>query len=136
MKFRSVFKRKMLESYFAPLLLGVSFFAISHKFMRLYNHRQGFFRMLKLCMSVGVGMMGYIFINTFPWPNKQIHDLVTQPEPNGQYVRNILKSNFPRHWSMISKKLYTQGYNFREMNEYSEKIDMPDVTDKYDTSVY
>ncbi len=65
-----------------------------------------------------------------------MHELITQPEPNGQYIRNILKENYPRNWSMISKQLHDIGYNFREMNEYSLKVDMPDVTDKFDNSMY
>jgi hypothetical protein len=65
-----------------------------------------------------------------------LHDVITQPEPNGKYVRTILKENFPRQWSLISKQLHDTGFNFREMNEYSEKKVMPDVTDKFDNSYY
>ena len=42
----------------------------------------------------------------------------------------------PRQWSLISKQLHEQGYNFREMNEYYEKVTMPDVTNKFDNSFY
>jgi hypothetical protein len=61
---------------------------------------------------------------------------VTQPEPNGQYVRNILKENFPRQWSLLSKQLHQQGYDFREMNESTEKLTLPDVDNKFDNSYY
>jgi hypothetical protein len=36
----------------------------------------------------------------------------------------------------MSLKLHDLGYNFREMNEYSQKAEMPDVTDKFDNSMY
>jgi len=42
----------------------------------------------------------------------------------------------PRHWSMISKTLADQGYNFREMNEYHERTVMPDASNKFDNTFY
>jgi hypothetical protein len=51
-------------------------------------------------------------------------------------VRTILKENYPRNWGMISKKLHDMGFDFREMNEYSGKVSIPDVVDKFDNSMY
>ncbi len=62
--------------------------------------------------------------------------MLTQPEPNGKYLRTTVKQEFPRNWAMISKELHRMGYEFKEMNEYSAKEDMPDVTDKFDNSYY
>jgi hypothetical protein len=67
---------------------------------------------------------------------RHLHEVMTQPEPNGKYVRTTVKELLPRNWSMISKDLHRMGYNFREMNEYSEKDVMPDVTDKFDNTYY
>jgi hypothetical protein len=62
--------------------------------------------------------------------------VVTQPEPNGKYIREALRINFPRHWSIMSKQLYGMGYNFREMNEYHDREIIPDPDNKHDTSYY
>jgi hypothetical protein len=67
---------------------------------------------------------------------RPFHEVLTQPEPNGKYIRTILKEQYPRHWSLISKQLHELGYNLREMNEYDNKIYMPDVNNKYDDSWY
>ena len=62
--------------------------------------------------------------------------MVTQPEPNGRYVRRTLKEQFPTNWALISRQLHQMGYDFKEMNEYSDNIYMPDVTYKWDNSMY
>ena len=51
-------------------------------------------------------------------------------------MRTLVKEILPRNWSMVSKELHSMGYNFREMNEHSEKDTMPDVTDRFDNSYY
>ncbi len=35
----------------------------------------------------------------------------------------------------MSKELNEQGYNFREMNEYSRREVMPSITTKHDDSI-
>ena len=81
-------------------------------------------------------MFAYLYSNCYVWPSKSFHEIITQPEPNGKYTRSLFSHNYPRTWAKISKDLYAQGYNFREMNEYSEKETMPDVTNKFDNSWY
>jgi hypothetical protein len=51
-------------------------------------------------------------------------------------MRTTLKETYPRNWAMISKELHRLGFDFREMNEYSGKEIMPDVTNKFDNSYY
>jgi hypothetical protein len=51
-------------------------------------------------------------------------------------MRTTLKEEYPRNWAMISKELHRLGFDFREMNEYSGRETMPDVTDKFDNSYY
>jgi hypothetical protein len=62
--------------------------------------------------------------------------VIIQPEPNGKYFRTTIKETYPRNWAMISKDLHAMGFDFREMNEYTGKETMPDVTDKFDNSYY
>jgi hypothetical protein len=81
-------------------------------------------------------VISYSIASTYSWPSKSFHDIITQPEPNGKYVRSTLKDQFPRHWSHISKDLHSLGFNFREMNEYNNKTEMPDVINKWDNSWY
>lgn len=136
MKFRETFSIKMWESYFAPIALSVGFYFASPYLLRLYSHRHIYYRTYKLIFSFNFGMMSYMYLNTKIWPSRTIHDLLTQPEPNGKYLRTVLKNQFPRNWSQISKQLHEDGYNFKEMNEYSENKYMPDVTYKWDDSKY
>jgi hypothetical protein len=136
MKFRETFKTKMYESYVAPLVLGLGFYIAAPKMLRLYVHRHIYYRTYKLLFAFNFGTMSYMYLNTKIWPSKTIHELITQPEPNGKYVRSVLKNQFPRNWSQISKQLHESGYNFKEMNEYSENVHMPDVTYKWDDSRY
>ena len=136
MKFRNEFKYKFLQSVVWPVIIGVGFFVISPYFFRLYSHRIVFYRPLKFVFAFNFGCISWMVLNAYPWKSKGLHELITQPEPNGKYFRTILKEQFPRNWSLISKQLHESGYNFKEMNEYSDKIFMPDVTYKWDDSMY
>jgi len=104
--------------------------------MGIYIDRIQYYRHIKIYISLGLTLFFWHGINCYPWPSKSFHEIVTQPEPNGKYVRSLLSHNLPRTWGKISKDLYTQGFNFREMNEYSQKEVMPDVTNKFDNSWY
>jgi hypothetical protein len=136
MKFRTTFKRKFVESIVLPIVIGISFFAISPYFFRFYSNRIVFYRPLKLIFACNATCISWMYLNAYPWQTPSLHDVITQPEPNGKYVRTILRDQFPRNWSLISKQLQESGYNFREMNEYSDKLNMPDVTYKFDNSMY
>ena len=136
MKFREIFKRKYIESMVTPMMLGIGFFVASPYFFRMYSHRIVFYRPLKFIFALNFTTMSWMYLNSHPWQCKTIHEIITQPEPNGKYFRTILKEQFPRNWSLISKQLHESGYNFREMNEYSDNLYMPDVTYKFDDSMY
>lgn len=135
-KFRDVFKIKMLESYVVPSVLAIGYYLAAARLLRLYVDRKVFYRALKYVIAGNLTVMSYVFLNCYPWPCKQLHEIITQPEPNGKYIRTIIKENYPRHWSMMSKQLYEMGYNFKEMNEYSKNAYMPDITYKFDDSRY
>ncbi len=126
----------MKESYIIPLVLFGVYFRYSGKLLALYVDRIVFYRALKTIVAFNLSTATYIAMNSYAWPNKRFHEIVTQPEPNGKYVRTILKENYPRHWSTMSAKMHDLGYNFKEMNEYSENMYMPDVTYKFDGSRY
>ncbi len=136
MKFREAFKHKYIQSIVAPIVIGVGFFVASPYLLRLYSHRIVFYRFYKFVFACNFLTMSWMYLNTKTWPTKTIHEIITQPEPNGKYFRTILKENFPGNWSKISKDLNELGYNFKEMNEYSDQQQMPDVTYKWDDSMY
>ena len=69
-------------------------------------------------------------------PDKYFTQLVSQPAPHGNYVRNIIKTHFPYWWSNVSKQLYDNGMNLPEMNEYDLKTQMPDSKTYFDASRY
>lgn len=106
------------------------------KLMGIYIDRQQYYRPVKLFVAACLSSGFILLASLTNIPSKPFHELVTQPEPNGQYVRRLLSHNMPTHWAKVSKDLYNQGYNFREMNEYSHKEVMPDVTNKFDNSWY
>ena len=136
MKFRETFKWKWYQCTLGPAVLGVGFYLVAPYFFRIYSHRMIFYRNIKMVFAAQCTIMSWMVINSYPWSDKTIHDLITQPEPNGRYLRRTLKEQFPRNWALISKQLHEMGYNFKEMNEYSENIYMPDVTYKFDNSMY
>ncbi len=67
---------------------------------------------------------------------RAFHEVITQPEPNGKYLRTLLKENFPRHWSLMSNRLYNMGYNFREMSEYDARSVLPTADNKFDNTKF
>lgn len=136
MKFQSLFNWKIKESFFIPVAVLAGCMALSQKMFRLYLHRIVFYRLLRYTFSFSMAGCAYSIVNCYNWSNKIFHEIVTQPEPNGKYVRTLLKESYPRHWSIISNQLHELGYNFKEMNEHSENLYMPDVTYKHDNSRY
>lgn len=69
-------------------------------------------------------------------PNYYFTQLVSQPAPHGNYVRNTIKENFPYWWASVSKQLHDNGMNLPEMNEYDLRTAMPHSTTYFDTSKY
>lgn len=94
------------------------------------------FRVYRIAIGLSMGISVYSYLNTRPYKNRHIYELITQPEPRGAYVRTTISQQQPRIWSMISEQLSKQGYNFKEMNEYSYKEIMPTTTTKYDLTPY
>ena len=135
-KFRVLFREKVNQSFYVPAMMYPVFYFLTPKLMGTYIERVQYYRHFKIYISLGMTIFFYHWANCYVWPSKSFHEIVTQPEPNGKYVRSLLAHNLPRSWSMMSKDLHTQGFNFREMNEYSEKEVMPDVTNKFDNSWY
>jgi hypothetical protein len=136
MKLRNVFWEKYLQSITVPAVLFVFFYRYNNKIFGIIQDRPTFFRSFRMFSSFLLSAMVYLQISCYPWPSKHLHDVITQPEPNGKYFRKTVSQIYPRNWGMISKQLHDMGYNFREMNEYDEKEVMPDVTDRFDNTYY
>lgn len=117
------------------VLLFAANFAFPYIFKQ-YVYNVTSMRSIRYAFAFQCCVMSYIYLNTKTWKSVPFHDLITQPEPNGKYLRTILKSNFPNIWAEISSELHKLGYNFKEMNEYSAKEVMPDITYKWDDSRY
>lgn len=136
MKFRELFSKMIAKSALFPVVIMIGSYSLVPKMFGLYVNRRVFYRLLKWNVAMITTFLSWTILNAYPWSDKTLHEVLTQPEPNGKYVRALLKDNYPRHWAMISKDLHDLGYNFKEMNEYSENIYMPDVTYKWDASRY
>jgi hypothetical protein len=119
-----------------PIVSFPVFYVMAPKLMGIYIDRQQYYRPTKIFVAATLMNAFILMISMSTIPSKPFHEIVTQPEPNGQYVRKLLAHNMPTHWAKISKDLHYQGYNFREMNEYSHKDIMPDVTNKFDNTWY
>ena len=61
-----------------------------------------------------------MFTNTWMKPCLPFHELVSQPNPHGSYVRKVLRHHFPKLWEETSKTLFENGLNMIEMNEYDD----------------
>ena len=68
-------------------------------------------------------------------PNQIFHEILTQPNPHGSYIRKLIKYHFPRWWSELSGNLHENGYNLVEMNEYDKQIKMPELDNKFDSAM-
>ena len=62
------------------------------------------------------------FLFTLPIPRRLYTQILTDPDLDGNYVRNRLKNATPGLWRKVSRQLYNQGYRFPELNEVSEGV--------------
>ena len=104
--------------------------------MGIYIDRVQYYRPIKIYVAITLSSAFILYTSLLSIPSKPFHEIITQPEPNGQYVRKLISHNMPRQWASISRDLYLQGDKFREMNEYSHRDVMPDVTNKFDNAWY
>lgn len=94
------------------------------------------YKLIKISLGfVGMQLVGLV-LSLYPFRNKDFYELITQPEPRGSYLRTHFKSNRPRVWSLVSKQLSEQGFNFKEMHEYSDNKVMPDIITGHDDNLY
>ena len=71
-------------------LFGVFWLAFP-KLFGIFNVRQQYHRSFRLATTLANTGCAYVLLNSFPFPNKQFQEVITQPEPNGQYVRKMMK---------------------------------------------
>ena len=88
----------------------------------------------KIALLFGFGIS--MFSTNWKKPNLHFHNLVAHPNPHGSYLRKVLRYHFPVLWEETSRTLYENGYNLIEMNEYDDKVDFPQISNKFDTSFY
>ena len=67
-------------------------------------------------------------------PNQEFHEIMWQPNPHGSYVRKVVRFHFPKLWEDVSANLHENGYNLKEMNEYDNQVEMPELSEKFDTT--
>jgi len=53
--------------------------------------RTQFYRSFRLAVTLANTTCFYAFMNAYPFPNKQFTEVLTQPEPNGKFVRTVLR---------------------------------------------
>ncbi len=93
-----------------------------------------------LTVNLGATIAIFTFLHLayadFENKDKAFHEIMTQPNPHGSYVRKAIRHHFPCWWSDISLNLHANGYNLKEMNEYVAKTDMPEIRHKFDKNLY
>jgi hypothetical protein len=94
------------------------------------------YKIKRLLIGLMMGGITQTIISIRTYPSKDYHELLTQPEPRGAYLRTAMKESQPRIWALLSKELADLGFNFKEMNEYSNKETMPNITTKQDDNLY
>ena len=55
------------------------------------SNRFSYYRTFRIITTLSITLVIYIAFNTRTLPSKHFHELITQPEPNGKYVRTTLK---------------------------------------------
>ncbi len=134
-KFKRLFWESVRNKYiFGGLAVGVGYYSTPYIF-GILNVEKAYWRHLKLYTALAVGYVVYREFNIRTIPSRHFHDIITQEEPKGKYLRTVMKETHPRKWSIISKQLADMGYNFKEMNEYSQKETMPHPNNKFDNSL-
>ena len=137
-----LFKIKTCNRFFCALSIATPcavaglFYYLAPKLLGQIDGYRSHFKTIRLGVGISIASLVYAELNMYPLSNRHFHELITQPEPRGKFVRQTLKETHPRIWSLMSKQLNELGYNFREMNEYSNKITMPEITTKFDNSNY
>ena len=135
-KFKTLFADMALMSYIVPTIIFMGgYYALPRLLGLKASGALGRMRKTRVSFGAIFGFMLYREFNLRLFPNRNFHELVTQPEPRGKYFRTLLKENRPTKWAEISKQLHSLGYNFREMNEFSEAETMPLNPNKFDNSL-
>lgn len=136
-KFKNMFWRESILKGYLTLFGATAVFhsLLTHRILGIEKKR-GFNRYNIFILSFIFGSLVTKELALRNTQNKDFHEIITQPEPRGKYLRTTLKNSFPRNWSMISKDLHDLGYNFKEMNEYSNKEEMPLPTNKFDNNLH
>lgn len=62
------------------------------------------------------------FMFTLPIPRRLYTQILTDPDLDGNYVRNRLKNATPGLWRKLSRQLFQQGYRFPELNEVTQGV--------------
>ena len=117
-------------------IFGIFFYMYALKMLGFKDYKKTKYKFVRIFLGFTFGSMVTMVINSYPYRQKDFYELITQPEPRGSYLRTHLKSQRPRMWSLVSQQLSEQGFNFKEMAEYSENITMPDITTKHDDNLY
>lgn len=133
-KFKSLFSQMHIQAYAFSTLAALASYNIIPRLFKLRDYGNSHFRNTKVLLAFITGIIVYRELNIHTFPNKHFHELITQPEPRGRYIRMVLKDSQPRKWALLSKDLHSMGYNFREMNEYSHREEMPHPSNKFDNN--
>ena len=132
-KFKQLNQQLLIYSIAVPIGCCALFYYSTRRIFALENVAKN--KVLRIFLSLVGGTIIQREILMYPWYNRHFHEIITQPEPRGKYIRTYLRDVHPNKWKFLSKGLNDMGYNFREMNEYSDKIDMPNLTGKFDNNL-
>jgi capsule polysaccharide modification protein KpsS len=88
---RNTFKTNWTMSFVVPVATYGLFWIAFPRMFNVFVLRTQFHRSFRFAATLANTACVYAFINSFPFPNKQFHEVLTQPEPNGQYLRKVMK---------------------------------------------
>jgi len=88
---RNTFKETWNLSFALPIATFAVFWVAFPKMFGYFVFRTQFHRSFRMAATLANTLCVYALINSYPFPNKQFHEVLTQPEPNGQYLRKLLR---------------------------------------------
>lgn len=130
-KLKKVFYSSALLGLISPFVAMYLGYRAAPYFLGYIDKQRSTYRFISISFGIVVGLLVYRELDLRLIPNRHFHEVLTQPEPRGKYVRTVMKNEQPRKWAIISEKLHKLGYNFKEMNEYSGKETMPLPSNKF-----
>lgn len=88
---RNTFKNMWHLTFVIPTIGYLGFWLAFPKLFGFFNNRRHFNRSFRMAATIANTSVFWVLFNSYPFRDKQFHEVLTQPEPNGKYVRTVLR---------------------------------------------